>query len=108
LKGEFALDIVPTNHYGANSAWQQLSVLAHNLIRSFQLDTGAEPKRRSQSVDPRLPTCPTLWELAGAVSGGVALNILSLSRISRLPSNELPPIFSSFATLLTSACEVHR
>jgi hypothetical protein len=25
LKGEFALDVVPTNHYGANSAWQQLS-----------------------------------------------------------------------------------
>jgi Transposase DDE domain group 1 len=48
LKGEFALDVVPTNHYGANGAWQQLSVLAHNLIRSFQLDTGAEPKRRSR------------------------------------------------------------
>lgn len=48
LKGEFALDVVPTNHYGANSAWQQLSVLAHNLFRSFQLDTGAEPKRRSR------------------------------------------------------------
>ena len=48
LKGEFALDVVPTNHYGANSAWQQLSVLAHNLIRSFQLDTGAAPKRRSR------------------------------------------------------------
>jgi Transposase DDE domain group 1 len=48
LKGEFALAVVPTNHYGANSAWQQLSVLAHNLIRSFQLDTGAEPKRRSR------------------------------------------------------------
>jgi hypothetical protein len=48
LKGEFALDVVPTNHYGANSAWQQLSVLAHNLFRSFQLDTGAAPKPRSR------------------------------------------------------------
>jgi MYXO-CTERM domain-containing protein len=48
LKGEFALDVVPTRHYGANSAWQQLSVLAHNLIRSFQLDTLAEPKPRSR------------------------------------------------------------
>ena len=44
LKGEFALDVVPTRHYGANSAWQQLSVLAHNLIRSFQLDTLATSK----------------------------------------------------------------
>jgi Transposase DDE domain group 1 len=48
LKGECALDVVPTNHYGANSAWQQLSVLAHNLIRTFQLDTGAAPKPRSR------------------------------------------------------------
>jgi Transposase DDE domain group 1 len=47
LKGEFALDVVPTRHYGANCAWQQLSVLAHNLIRSFQLDTLATPKPRS-------------------------------------------------------------
>ncbi len=48
LKGEFALDVVPTAHYGANSAWQQLSVLAHNLVRSFQLDTLAAPKPRSR------------------------------------------------------------
>ena len=48
LKGEFALDVVPTNHYGANSAWQQVSVLAHNLMRSFQLQTLATPKPRSR------------------------------------------------------------
>ncbi|HEV8573987.1 MAG TPA: hypothetical protein VGR43_04690, partial [Dehalococcoidia bacterium] len=48
LKGEFALDVVPTKHYGANSAWQQLSVLAYTLARSFQLDTGAAPRRRSR------------------------------------------------------------
>jgi hypothetical protein len=47
FKGEFALDVVPTKHYAANSAWQQLSILAHNLIRSFQLETLAEPKPRS-------------------------------------------------------------
>ncbi len=47
LKGEFALDVVPTKDYAANSAWQQLSVLAHNLIRSFQLHTFAPPKPRS-------------------------------------------------------------
>ena len=39
---------MPTAHYGANSAWQQLSVLAHNLARSFQLDTLATPKPRSR------------------------------------------------------------
>jgi hypothetical protein len=49
LKGEFALDVVPTNHYGANSAWLQLSILAYNLMRSFQLhSTLATPKPRSR------------------------------------------------------------
>jgi hypothetical protein len=48
LKGEFALDVVPTHHYGANSAWQHLSVLGYNLARNFQLDTLAEPKPRSR------------------------------------------------------------
>src|SRR6516225_10758793 len=48
LKSEFALDVVPTKHYAANSAWQQLSILRHNLMRSFQLDTLAEPKARSR------------------------------------------------------------
>ncbi len=47
LKGELAFDAVPTNHYGANSAWQQISVLAHNLLRSFQLQTLAPSKPRS-------------------------------------------------------------
>jgi len=48
LKGEFAFDVVPTHHYGANSAWQHLSVLAHNLLRSFQLQTLATTKPRSR------------------------------------------------------------
>ena len=47
-RARFALDVVPTNHYAANSAWQQLSILAHNVARSFQLDTLATPKRRSR------------------------------------------------------------
>ena len=46
----FALDVVPTKSYAANSAWQQLNVLAHNLCRSFQLDTIAETKSISRST----------------------------------------------------------
>jgi Transposase DDE domain group 1 len=48
LKGEWALDVVPTHHYGANSAWQQISILGHNLLRNFQLQTLAIPKPRSR------------------------------------------------------------
>jgi hypothetical protein len=48
LKGEWALDAVPTHHYGANSAWQQICVLGHNLLRNFQLQTVAVQKPRSR------------------------------------------------------------
>lgn len=48
LKGEWALDTVPTNHYSGNSAWQQIAVLGHNLLRSFQLETTASVKPRSR------------------------------------------------------------
>lgn len=39
LKGEWALDVVPTHHYGTNSACQQISALGYNLLRNFQLQT---------------------------------------------------------------------
>ncbi len=48
LKAEWALDVVPTCHYGANSAWQQICVLGHNLLRNFQLQTLATQKPRSR------------------------------------------------------------
>ena len=56
LRSQFALDVVPTKSYAANSAWQQLNVLAHNLCRSFQLDTIAETKSISRK---RTPICCT-------------------------------------------------
>lgn len=39
IKGEFAFDVIPTRHYQGNSAHQQISVLAYNLVRNFQIDT---------------------------------------------------------------------
>src|SRR6266705_3948384 len=46
--GHFEYYVVATRHYGANCAWQQLSILAYNVARSFQLDTIATPRRRSR------------------------------------------------------------
>src|SRR5215470_16165164 len=63
LKGEFALDAVPTNHYGANSAWQQLSILAHNLMRSFQLHLSLatpKPRSRKRTYSYRIASMKTL------------------------------------------------
>ena len=48
LKTGLAFHSVPTQTYAANSAWQQLVVLAHNLLTNFQLETGAPPRRRTR------------------------------------------------------------
>jgi hypothetical protein len=48
LKDGLAFDSVPTNRYGANSAWQQVVVVAYNLLLNFQLATGAVVRGRTQ------------------------------------------------------------
>jgi hypothetical protein len=48
LKGGLAFHNVPTNAYAANSAWQQLVALAHNLLTNFQIDTGAHERTRTR------------------------------------------------------------
>jgi hypothetical protein len=47
LKSGYAFDSIVGRHFAANSTWQILSVLAHNLITSFQLATQPQPRRRS-------------------------------------------------------------
>lgn len=62
LKNGFAFDSVPSHHYGANSAWQALSVMAHNLIKSFQVATTAarRPATRKRRARYPLETIQTL------------------------------------------------
>lgn len=48
LKRGFAFDCLPTMRYAANSAWQLLSVLAFNLMHSFQMATIAERRTRTR------------------------------------------------------------
>lgn len=62
LKGGLALHSIPTNAYAANSAWQQLVVLAHNLLTNFQIETGAvcRPLSRKRTVCPLLQSVQTL------------------------------------------------
>lgn len=48
LKSHLAFDTIPTNHYGANSAWQLLVALAHNLLVNFQIQTGCVRRRRTE------------------------------------------------------------
>jgi hypothetical protein len=62
LKSGLAFATIPTQRYAANSAWQQLVILAHNLLVNFQIETGAPvraltPKR---TVRPLLQSVHTL------------------------------------------------
>ncbi len=62
LKNGFAFDTVPTHHYGANSAWQALSIMAHNLMKSFQVATTAtrRPATRKRRARYELESIHTL------------------------------------------------
>ena len=47
LKNGYAFDAIPTRNFAANSTWQILSVLAHNLITNFQIALAAAPRART-------------------------------------------------------------
>ncbi len=47
LEQHFAFDAIPTHDRLGNSAWQLISVLTMNLMRSFQLALGAKERGRT-------------------------------------------------------------
>lgn len=48
IKGEFGFDVIPCRDYQGNGAHQQISALAYNLVRNFQLDV-MNPKVRPKT-----------------------------------------------------------
>jgi len=62
LKSGLAFHTVPTMSYAANSAWQHLVVLAHNLLTNFQIETGAvwRTASRKRTALPQLETIQSL------------------------------------------------
>jgi hypothetical protein len=53
LKQHLAFDAIPSRDRQTNALWQQITVLAHNLVRSFQLclDAPARPRSRKRTFD---------------------------------------------------------
>lgn len=52
IKGEFGFDVIPCRDYQGNGAHQQISALAYNLVRNFQLDVmnpASRPKTSSRT-----------------------------------------------------------
>jgi hypothetical protein len=80
--------VVPTNHYGANSAWQQLSILAHNLIRSFQMRSALaapKPRSRKRTYSYRIASMKTLRFLL--INRAARLARISGRKVLRFSSN---------------------
>ncbi len=48
LKQHLAFDTIPTRDWDANSTWQLLSALTHNVFRQFQITTTAKERRNSR------------------------------------------------------------
>ena len=44
LKQHLAFDTIPTRDWDANSTWQLISALTHNLVRQFQVATKAKQR----------------------------------------------------------------
>lgn len=88
IKGEFAFDVVPTRDYQANSAHQQISVLAYNLVRNFQIDTGIAGERKATASRTNIFEFESLksirFELIAAA--GRIVNVAG-SKILRLNQN---------------------
>jgi hypothetical protein len=45
LKTEYGFANIPTKHFMANSTYQSLAILAHTLVKNFQLATGQAPAK---------------------------------------------------------------
>ncbi len=62
VKQHLAFGTVATNDWDANSAWQLLSAITHNLVRQFQIETGAKqrPNGRKRTYRFQLPSLRTL------------------------------------------------
>lgn len=91
LKSGLAFHTVPTLAYAANSAWQQLVALTHNLLTNFQIDTGAEKRRRSRkhTALPRLSTIQTLrFTLFHRAAALVRPGGRTVLRLTRNPATE--------------------
>jgi hypothetical protein len=91
LKQHLAFGSVVTQDWDANSTWQLLSAITHNLTRQFQIEMGAKPRKNSRKRTYRftLPSVRTfrfeLLNLPGKVARPAGRTQL---RIAAAPSSQ--------------------
>jgi hypothetical protein len=90
LKQHLAFGCVPTQDWDANTSWQLLSALTHNLVRHFQVQTGAarRPNTRKRTCRYRFLSLQTLrftlFDLPGRIAQPLGRAVL---RIAASPSS---------------------
>jgi hypothetical protein len=88
IKQEFGFDVVPTKQYAGNSAHQQISAIAYNLVRNFQIDTeiaSERPRTKSRTNCFEFQSLKTIrFELIAAA--GRVVNIAG-AKVLRLNHN---------------------
>jgi len=77
---------VPTLAYAANSAWQQLVALTHNLLTNFQIDTGASGAPIAQAHRPPAP-CDRTDTALHTLSSSCGIRAVRAAGPSRLTNN---------------------
>ncbi len=90
VKQHLAFGTVPTNDWDANSTWQLLSAITHNLVRQFQIETGAvrRPNGRKRTYRFRLPSVRTLrFELIHLPARIARPNGKNVLRIAAAPAS---------------------
>jgi len=104
LKHGYAFETIPTRNFAANSTWQILSVLAHNLITNFQIALAspqrpASAKRRSLF---RLRSIHTLrYELLGRA--GLVRHPEGRATLTLAPNLPTQKLFENIVAKLASA-----
>lgn len=92
LKTGYAFDTVPTHNYATNSTWQILSAMAHNIMVSLQIATGAQRRRQNAKRGPlfllkRIRTMRFEWICrAGLIQNIGGRRTMKMSR--NLPARE--------------------
>lgn len=89
LKQHLAFDTIPTQDWDANSSWQILSALTHNLVRDFQATIGVEERAngRKRTARFRFPSLRTfrfeLLQLPGRIARPAGRRILRIAASER-------------------------
>ena len=89
LKQHLAFDKIPTQDWDANSSWQILSAMTHNLARDFQATIGVEmrPNGRKRTARLRFPSLRTLrfelLQLPGRVTRPCGRHVLRIAASRR-------------------------